>query len=106
MNLSLVLKALENSHRRQLLIWLKDRRLHFPPPLAEHRDLPGVCASYIFEKSQLSQPTVSQYLQVLQRAGLVKSKRHGRWTFFSRDEKGIKEASRLIGKALAGDQTG
>ncbi len=98
--------ALANAHRRQLLYWLKEPRKHFPPCLPEHRDLPGVCASYIFAKSELSQPTVSQYLHMLERVGLVKRARHGRWTFFSRHEEGIAQAQAGIIAMLEGRADG
>lgn len=92
MEIDTVLKALANPHRRQMLEWLKNPRAHFPDPLPEHDHLPGVCASYIFEKSTLSQATVSQYLQLLVQAGLVQKSRHGRWTFISRNEAAIAQA--------------
>ena len=106
MEVNLVLSALANPHRRQILDWLRAPRRHFPPPLPEHRDLPGVCASHIFEKSELSQPTVSQYLQILERAGLLRRRRHGRWTFYSRDEAGIAQARALIDDLLGGAENG
>lgn len=105
MNIEHLMKVLANGHRRQLLAWLKHPRDHFPPPLPEHQDLEGVCASYIFEKSTLSQATVSQYLHALENVGLVKQERHGRWTFFSRNEANIKHAMALIEEALQGPAT-
>lgn len=56
-----------------------------PCPLAE-----GVCVGYIQAKAALSQLTVSAYLAILQRAGLVTSKRIGQWTFYHRDEGAIR----------------
>lgn len=96
--------ALSNPHRRQLLAWLKAPDKHFPPSLPEHRDLPGVCASHIFEKSTLSQPTVSQYLHMLERVGLVSRARHGRWTFFARNEAGIAKARQQMEAVLQGEE--
>ncbi len=97
-----VLTTLANPHRRQLLAWLKAPADNFPPPLQEHADLLGVCASYIFEKSTLSQPTVSQYLRMLERAGLLTRSRHGKWTFYARDEAGIARALDAISGSLIG----
>jgi DNA-binding transcriptional ArsR family regulator len=101
MNEDLILKALGNPHRRKLLEWLAAPRLHFPPPLREHEHLAGACATYIFEKSGLSQPAVTQYLQMLEAAGLLNRERHGRWTFYSRNEGGIALANAMMGRLLA-----
>lgn len=84
------LAALNNPVRRSILIWLKDRS-NFPPALPEHRDLEGVCIGYIQEKAGLSQSTISNYMGMLKQAGLVKSERHGKWTFYRRDEDTIRK---------------
>lgn len=102
MNTDEITKALANSHRRLMLKWLKDPRAYFPPALPEHANLPGACASYIYEKSELSQGTVSQYLSQLERAGLIIRSRHGKWTFFHRDEAAIAQALDAI-KSDIGD---
>ncbi|MEM9732932.1 MAG: helix-turn-helix domain-containing protein [Pseudomonadota bacterium] len=92
MNIDDTIQALANPHRRLMLAWLKRPREHFPPALPEHAHLPGACSTYIFEKSDLSQGTVSQYLAQLERAGLIVRSRHGKWTFFHRDEAAITKA--------------
>ena len=84
------LAALNNPVRRSILVWLKDRS-NFPPALPEHRDLEGVCIGYIQEKAGLSQSTISNYMGMLKHAGLVKSERHGKWTFYRRDEETIRK---------------
>ena len=84
------LAALNNPVRRSILVWLKDRS-NFPPALPEHRDLEGVCIGYIQDKAGLSQSTISNYMGMLKQAGLVKSERHGKWTFYRRDEDTIRK---------------
>jgi ArsR family transcriptional regulator len=77
-------KALANPVRREILCWLKDPEKHFGS-----QELPlshGVCAGRIDMRCGLSQSTVSAHLAVLQRAGLVTSKRVGQWVFFKRNE--------------------
>lgn len=106
MKIDQVLKVLGNAHRRELLAWLKNPRENFPPALPEHKDLEGACATYIYQKSSLSQATVSQYLNALENVGLLKRERHGQWTFFSRDEAAIKQASQMIEQALMSDGDG
>lgn len=88
MNMDLALSALNNPARRQILIWLKDRR-NFPPALPEHANLSGVCVGYIQEKAGLSQSTISTYMKALKDAGLVTSERHGQWMFYNRNEDAI-----------------
>lgn len=88
MNMEKALTALNNPVRRQILSWLKDRS-NFPSALPEHADLEGVCVGYIQEKAGLSQSTISHYMGLLKDAGLVKSDRHGQFTFYRRDEGAI-----------------
>ena len=89
MNLEKAITALNNPTRRKIISWLRDRS-NFPPALAEHADVKGVCVGYIQEKTGLSQSTISNYMAILKDAGLVVSERHGQWTFYSRNEKAIR----------------
>lgn len=88
MDVENAIAALNNPIRRKILEWLKDRS-NFPPALPEHADLEGVCVGYIQEKAGLSQSTVSNYMGLLKKAGLVAAERHGQWTFYRRDEANI-----------------
>jgi hypothetical protein len=47
-----------------------------------------------------SQSTTSQFLAVLQRAGLVTSRRIGHWTYYKRDDERIAEFARRLGAEL------
>lgn len=89
MNIIPVLKALSNEKRLKVLQWLKEPHKHF---LSSHCDVEkdGVCVGLIEEKIGLSQSTVSQYLMLLQQAGLITTERKGQWTFCKRNEKAIK----------------
>ena len=55
---------------------------------------------YIQERANLSQSTVSTYMRLLKDAGLVKSERHGQWTFYSRDEDAIGAALKILAEEL------
>ncbi|MEM7563867.1 MAG: metalloregulator ArsR/SmtB family transcription factor [Pseudomonadota bacterium] len=88
MDLEKAISTLNNPVRRDILAWLKDRS-NFPPALPEHKDLDGVCIGYIQEKAGLSQSTISNYMGMLKQAGLVKSERHGQWTFYRRGLAGL-----------------
>jgi ArsR family transcriptional regulator len=56
----------------------------------------GVCGLLIAEKLGVSQPTASEHLKVLSRAGLVRPKRIKQWTFYKRDESRIRELKRTL----------
>lgn len=90
-----IFKALSNKTRLQILQWLKDPEQNFPEQ-AQHGYENGVCVGEIQKKAGLSQSTVSEYLSVLQRAGLVKAQRVGQWTYYLRDEEAFKSLSQLL----------
>lgn len=97
-------KALANETRLNILKWLKNPESNFPPQsssLNEPVDLQGgVCVSSIQAKANLSQSTVSNYLDMMQRAGLLISERRGKWTYYRRNEKVIAELSEYIKSKL------
>jgi ArsR family transcriptional regulator len=82
-------KAIANSHRLQILDWLKDPRQHFAPQIDGDLVEDGVCAARIEEKLGLAQPTTARHLSVLIDAGLIMPKRIKQWTFYRRDEAAI-----------------
>lgn len=95
MNMTIVFKALANENRLKILKWLKQPKKHFT---SQHCDVEkdGVCVGLIEQKAGLSQSTVSQYLMVLQQAGLVTMERRGQWTYCKRNEKAIQQLAHLI----------
>ncbi len=94
-----VVKALANDRRLQILSWLKEPRAHFPPQVDGDLVRDGVCGVLIARKLGISQPTASEHLKVLSRAGLVRAKRIKQWTFYKRDEKRIAEVKRTFRSA-------
>ncbi|SNZ17515.1 ArsR family transcriptional regulator [Terribacillus aidingensis] len=97
-------KALSNEKRLQILHWLKEPEKHFPKQQAH---LPkevhyngGVCVGDIQEKVQASQSTVSQYLAMMQRAGLLESIRYNQWTYYRRNEETIQKLAAYLNKEL------
>ncbi len=91
-----IFKALSNKTRLQILQWLKEPEEHFQ--VQEHADFGkvGVCVGLIQQKCGLSQSTVSEYLTVLQKAGLLEATRLGQWTYYKRNEKAFAELCKLI----------
>jgi DNA-binding transcriptional ArsR family regulator len=91
-----VLRALANDRRLQVLEWLKHPRRHFPPQVDGDLVKDGVCSVLIARKLRVSQPTASEHLNILVRAGLLRGKRLKQWTFYQRDEAGIKKIKRIF----------
>ena len=83
------LKALANTHRLQILEWLKAPTKHFRPQVDGDLESDGVCAVLIEEKLGLAQPTTAQHLKALVEAGFLTSRRIKKWTFYKRDEAAI-----------------
>jgi DNA-binding transcriptional ArsR family regulator len=94
-----IFKALSNKNRLSILEWLKDPLLHFPDQEAHINDA-GVCVGQIQQKAGLTQSTVSEYLSVLQRTGLIESTRVGQWTYYKRNEVAFQQLKDLINKEL------
>jgi len=83
-------KCISNPIRLRILLWLKKPEDNFPP----HNELKhfndGVCATFIGDKTDLSQSTISSYLSMMEQCGLLISTRHGKWSYFKRNEAVIK----------------
>ncbi|MGW3967304.1 ArsR/SmtB family transcription factor [Amycolatopsis sp. NPDC005003] len=101
-----VFKALANPVRLQVLRWLREPVRHFfdernpvERAIADPVEV-GVCVTHIQEKTGLAQSTVSAYLAELQRAGLVRATRVGKWTHYKRDEARIAELVATLGRSL------
>lgn len=94
-------KALANPVRLQVLQWLRDPEEHFPVAegIADPHEV-GVCVSHIQAKTGLAQSTVSAYMAALERAGLVRSTRVGKWTHYRRDEERISQLVDVLGRSL------
>jgi ArsR family transcriptional regulator len=94
MNLGRILHALASERRLQILEWLKQPRKHFRPQVDGDLVKDGVCVVLIAEKMRVSQPTASEHMKILLRAGLVRAKRIKQWTFYKRDEGEIRKFKR------------
>jgi DNA-binding transcriptional ArsR family regulator len=94
-------KALGNPVRLQIMRWLREPERAFADyePIADPRTV-GVCVSHIQAKSGLAQSTVSSYMAALERAGLVRSTRVGKWTHYRRDEDRLRRLVDAIGAEI------
>lgn len=93
-------KVLSNETRVNILKWLKDPESNFPP----HQDIDhfddGVCVGFIQDKTGLSQSTISTYLTAMQNVDLIIPTRHGKWTYYRRNEKVIETYINSLSKEL------
>jgi DNA-binding transcriptional ArsR family regulator len=87
------LKALSHPGRVDFLKWLKHPERYFGLPCADVEE--GVPAGR-FELDGLSRSAASQNLLILQRAGLLTSRRAGSTILYSRNREGIAELQRWI----------
>ncbi len=100
MIVALILRALANERRLQILEWLRDPQAHFPPQVDGDLVKDGVCGALIAEKLGVGAPTLSEHMRVLTGVGLVRAKRIKQWTMYQRDEERIAAAKRAIQDSL------
>ena len=93
-------KALANPTRLTIMGWLRDPTVHFNSQPQVSIDETGVCVKQIQEKAGISQSTASQFMSVLQRAGLVESTRIGQWTYYRRNEALISRLPGLLDSSV------
>ncbi len=89
-------KCLSNKPRVQILEWLKEPAKNFPPHETLKHFEDGVCVTYIQEKAGLSQSTISTYLTNMEKCGLLIITRHGKWSYFKRNEDTIKQYTKFL----------
>jgi DNA-binding transcriptional ArsR family regulator len=96
MSLELALRALSNQRKLQILSCLRHPVRHFPPQVDRDLLKDGVCGLSITRKLCVRQPTASEHLKILMRAGLIRGKRIKQSTFYKRDESRIRKFKKLI----------
>lgn len=97
----LVLKALSNEKRFQILRWILSPCEHFPPQRDGDLIKDGVCVASITEKIGLSQPTVTSHMKILVEAGLVSAKPIKNWVFYKPNRAAVTRAIDVLSQDLA-----
>jgi DNA-binding transcriptional ArsR family regulator len=92
-----VLKALAHEGRLEFLKWLKEPEQSFGTNIA---DAEGGVPAGRFKLRGLSQSTTSQNLAILQRAGLLSSRRLGSTVLYRRNEETIAQLKRFLSDEL------
>ena len=100
-----IFKALSNETRLSILQWMKTPEVYFPKKGSVSEDeaaaLQGaVCVCAVCETAGISQSTGSQYLETMERAGLLTPVRRGKWTYYRRNEETLRALSAYFGKEL------
>ena len=85
--LELQLKALADPARRRIVELLKRKGCCSCEEVGALD--PGLCICDIEGDLKLSQPTVSHHVQVLKEAGLIQTRKIGRWLYCCRDEEAL-----------------
>lgn len=89
MNFLEVNKVLSNKVRIDILHWLKKPEENFPKQINVPDFSDGVCVCHIKDKTGLSQSTISHYLAMMHKVNLLIATRHGKWTYYKRNENEI-----------------
>lgn len=93
-----VFKALADETRLKILEALKQCNCCSCAEIPS--DEPGMCVCDVVGVVKLSQPTVSHHLAILERAGLVQSRKIGRWVYYRRNEPFIEQLCEEFKTAL------
>ena len=96
-----VLKALGNPTRLQIMEWLRSPEASFSEfePIADRAEF-GVCVTHLAAKSGLAQSTISSYMGSLERAGLVRSTRVGKYTHYRRSDADVDGLLKRLGATI------
>jgi len=93
-NVARLLHAIADPTRRKILAALKAKGAC---SLGKET---GLCACDIEERVNVSQPTISHHMGILQEAGLVETQKQGQWRWYRRNEATIRELTRTLRETL------
>jgi DNA-binding transcriptional ArsR family regulator len=93
-SLDCLLHAIADPTRRRILRSLRARR----PSSPGHPH--GLCARDLEERIHVSQPTISHHMAILERAGLVETRKQAQWRWYCRNEPAIRHFIETMKKAL------
>lgn len=98
-------KVLANQTRLDILRWLKNPETEITSVSCDTvrymmREKGGICVQDIVTKAGLAQSTVSKYLSDLEACGLLISERHGKWTYYRRNDANLLALADQVATAL------
>lgn len=80
-NNAIVFKALCDENRLKILEMIKDGE---------------ICACKLLEELHIVQSTLSHHMKILCDSNIVVGRKEGKWTYYSFNEEGIKNAEKLL----------
>jgi len=92
--LTRTLQVIADPTRRRILDVLKTRGA------ANSGKENGLCASDIEARIRLTQPTISHHMAILEKAGLIQSRKQGQWRWYRRNESAIRDFTRALKQTL------
>ncbi|MET9899109.1 helix-turn-helix domain-containing protein [Streptomyces sp. NPDC006446] len=93
-----MLKGPVNGQRLDILEWLRDPAVHFPPQRRGDLLEDGVTPDALAVKLGVSRAVARTHLDLLTGVGLLRAKKVGRRTYYRRDEFRIAEVSHYFEK--------
>jgi len=99
-----ILKALSNPHRLDIILWLKHPEKEFGAQVHTKTliDFPNsVSVKSIQKRCGVSQSSVSTFMTMLERAGLVESRKIDQYTYYRRNETVIREFGEWYNKEVS-----
>ena len=99
-----ILKALSNPHRLDIILWLKHPEKEFGVQVHTKTliDFPNsVSVKSIQKRCGVSQSSISTFMTILERAGLVESRKIDQYTYYRRNETVIREFGEWYNKEVS-----
>jgi DNA-binding transcriptional ArsR family regulator len=90
------LKAIASPVRMEILRYLREPTVEFPPQLDGDPISDGICADFIRERLGIAAATASRHLTLLTDAGLLIATRKKGWTFYRRDNRVIERLAKQL----------
>ncbi len=85
-----VLKALAQSTRLRIVLLLAEAEL---------------CSCELVEILEISQPAISQHMNVLRQAGLIEERKTGTWVYYRLAQANLEQTLQWLGKAIQEPRT-
>ncbi|POP69230.1 transcriptional regulator [Pseudomonas syringae] len=101
MDRSRQITAMASEQRLKILQLLADPHLYFGQQWSADPVEFGVCMTLIAEALNITQPTASRHLAILNEAGFIRVSKHQKWAYCKRDEAEIRDYVRWLGSQLS-----
>lgn len=83
-----IFKALGNQHRLEIIKLIQDKE---------------ICACMLLEELEISQPTLSHHMKILEEIALVHSRKEGKWRHYSLNQEKIKDLANFLTSLISNE---